>query len=326
MLTLPRLKQIHLKTTPIGQVMVANLVLAFDYRFPKETDIQLEGIENLPQDRSVFIAMNHTDKYNYWPFQFRMHKMGLRYTATWVKGKYYTHPITALFLDKMNNIPMPSRGYLIVTRFRELMGRKPEGEEYRTLRDLGEGKTTSEEARAHDVVRAYLDLEETDDYASLLEGRFLAYVKEVIRIHREAQASQAIHFLVFPQGTRSVQLLPGHTGMMHMAQHLGLDIVPVGCSGSDLLYPSDNPFSRGGKVTYRVGEPLSLDGPEMSPYRIREDFIPFSRDANERFQERFEAGTGVVMDHINGLLEPRYQYGTDGDAVTDASDNVRRFL
>lgn len=36
-----------------------------------------------------------------------------------VKGKYYENPFIAAFMDSMNNIPLPSRGYVITTRFRE---------------------------------------------------------------------------------------------------------------------------------------------------------------------------------------------------------------
>jgi len=326
MLTLPRLKQIRLRTRPIGQILVANLVLSLDYRFPRKTVIELEGLENLPQDRSVFIAMNHTDKYNYWPFQYRMHQLGLRYTATWVKGKYYSHPITARFLDNMNNIPMPSRGYLMVVRFRTMMGREPVGDEYRALRDLSEGTIDEAEARRQSGLDAYLDREGTEDYGALLEERFLEYVDEVVRIHRDAQASQAIHFLVFPQGTRSVRLSSGRTGMMHMAQRLGLDIAPVGCSGCDLLYPGDNPLSRGGRVVYRIGELLRLDGPELAPYRIEEDFMPFSRDANLRHAEALQSATDVVMGRINSLVEPKYQSGPDALLSAEARNNVRRFV
>ena len=272
----------------------------------------------------MFIAMNHTDKYNYWPFQYRMHQLGLRYTATWVKGKYYSHPVTARFLDNMNNIPMPSRGYLMVIRFNKVMGREPVGDEYRALRDLSEENISEEEARRMPGVDAYLDREETDDYGALLEERF---IDEVVRIHRDAQSSQALHFLVFPQGTRSVRLSAGRTGMMHMAQHLGLDIVPVGCNGCELLYPGDNPFSRGGKVVYRIGEILKLDGPELSPHRVLEDFKPFSRDANLRHADKMQAATEVVMGRINDLVEPKYQYDkADIEDSPEVRNSVRRFV
>ena len=70
MLDLARLQRIHLRSRPLGQLLVAELGLRVDYAFPRRTEIVVEGIENLPQDRTVFLAMNHTDRYNYWPLQY----------------------------------------------------------------------------------------------------------------------------------------------------------------------------------------------------------------------------------------------------------------
>jgi hypothetical protein len=33
--------------------------------------------------------MNHTDRYNYWPFQYQLWKWQYPYTTVWAKGKYY---------------------------------------------------------------------------------------------------------------------------------------------------------------------------------------------------------------------------------------------
>jgi len=130
MLDLARLQRIHLQRVPPGQRLMAAL-LALDYRFPRRTRIEIEGIERIPQDRPVFLAMNHTDRYNYWPLQYHMHTRGLRYTATWVKGKYYQHPLMAWFMDRTGNIPLPSRGYVVASGFQQQAGRKPDAEEYR---------------------------------------------------------------------------------------------------------------------------------------------------------------------------------------------------
>ena len=75
--------------------------------------------QSLEPGRSTILAMNHTDRYNYWPFQFQLWRQGRGFTATWVKGKYYENPFIAAFMDANNNIPLPSRGYVITTRFRE---------------------------------------------------------------------------------------------------------------------------------------------------------------------------------------------------------------
>ncbi|MEO1175515.1 MAG: 1-acyl-sn-glycerol-3-phosphate acyltransferase, partial [Myxococcota bacterium] len=106
---------------------------------PRKTEIEVEGLDNLP-DRSVVLAMNHTDRYNYWPFQYQMYRFGVpRFTATWVKGKYYENAMMSWFMMSMNTIPVPSRGYIIAARFQEAIGRAPSNDEYRLLRDLVDG-------------------------------------------------------------------------------------------------------------------------------------------------------------------------------------------
>ena len=85
------LRRLQLHGRPRGQVIFANTVLALDYRFPRRTQIKVEGLEHVPTDGGAILAMNHTDRFNYWPFQYRMYRDGLPFTATWVKGKYYEH-------------------------------------------------------------------------------------------------------------------------------------------------------------------------------------------------------------------------------------------
>ena len=88
MLDLPRLKRIRLMKRPIGQVFFGHTVLTPNYnRFPG-IDIRVEGMEKIPNEPVIY-AMNHTDRYNYWPFQYQLYRERLGHTATWVKGKYY---------------------------------------------------------------------------------------------------------------------------------------------------------------------------------------------------------------------------------------------
>jgi 1-acyl-sn-glycerol-3-phosphate acyltransferase len=108
-----------------------------------------------------------------------------------------------------------------------------------------------------------------------------------------------------------------------VAQHLGVDIVPVGCNGSNLVYPGNSPFAKGGRIVYRIGRPLRLDGSELRDYRVTEPFRPFTLDAGVH-REAFQGMTDVVMEHINELLDPEYQYADE-----QTSDGVRgldRFL
>ncbi|HJN76135.1 MAG TPA: lysophospholipid acyltransferase family protein [Myxococcota bacterium] len=297
---LARLERTELSERPVGQLLVGQLGLRFDYAFPRRTEIVLEGYDKLPQDRGVFIAMNHTDRFNYWPLQWRMCQLGGRFTATWVKGKYFENPLLAWFLSSTNNIPLPSRGYLVATRLRRELGRDASPEEYRALRDR-------------------LDAGEADD----LEGQFQALMREVARLNRSALHDKRLHLLVFPQGTRSRRLSRGHIGLAQFAQHLGAPIVPVGCSGSDLCYPGNSPFSKGGRIVYRFGEPLEVDGPELAPHRVREDFVPLSREAGQLHAQPFRAITDIVMERIDGLVDTQYRFA-DGEG--GGEEGVGRFL
>ena len=313
----------------MGQLVMANMVLSIDYTVPRKTQIQLEGVENLPRDRTVFLAMNHTDRYNYWPVQYAMYRAGLPFTATWVKGKYYDHPVTSRFLDAMNNIPLPSRGYVLVTEFRTAIGRRTEQDEYRFLRDLADGGIAPEAAdlaaQSPDVRRFITEHGGTArGFVDAFEARFQPLVDEVIRLNRQAICELGVNVLVFPQGTRSLRLSKGHTGMIQMAMHLGAAVVPVGCSGSDKLYPGGSPFSKGGKVIYRFGRPLEPTGPELGPHRVQQPYVPLTRGAAEQHGAQFRAATEVVMARINALVDAPYQLANDGE-----SDGVRgmdRFL
>src|SRR5262245_45752327 len=119
MLDLARLERLRLRRRPVAQILIAQLILRLDYTLPRRTHIELSGYENLPRDRGVILAMNHTDRYNYWPLQYQLYRQGFaRFTATWVKGKYYENRLMGGFMDRTNNIPLPSRGFLITTEFR----------------------------------------------------------------------------------------------------------------------------------------------------------------------------------------------------------------
>jgi len=332
MLDLQRLERIRLSRRPLGQILVGNLLLRPDYAFPKKTEIVLEGIQNLP-GRPVFLAMNHTDRYNYWPFQFALYRRDLGFTAAWVKGKYYESRLLGWFLDHTNNIPLPSRGYVITSEFRQRTGHLPDASVYRYLRDLvdreaepGTGPAPPDDdllsfftsfPQAH--VRQHVE----EGFLSYFDRLWEAMLQEVVRLNRQALEEKDLHLLVFPEGTRSRRLGPGHTGLAQVSQHLGGTIVPVGCSGSDEVYPGNLPFARGGRVVYRVGTPLRPDGPELGPYRVEDPVTPLSREASRRHGSRYRAITRVVMDRINGLLDPPYRRPPSG---SDDGGGVDRFI
>lgn len=320
-LDLARLRRIHPRQPPWGQMLVANLGMTWDYRLPRRTHIEVEGLENLPRDRRVFLAMNHTDRYNYWPLQYVLYRRGHGFTATWVKGKYYENDLLGWFMDQTTNIPLPSRGYVLTTEFRKAVGRPPHDDEYRALRDLANGGTP---ASLPEAVSAFVAKHgEGGGFFAWFNGLFDTMSVEVMRITREALEND-YHVLVFPQGTRSKRLSRGHTGLVQAAQFLGVDIVPIGCNGCDRVYPGASPFAKGGRVVYRVGAPLRIDGPELAPHRVREPFAPLSDHASGAHEAKFRAATDIVMNAINGLLDEEYRFGAE--QASDGVQGVRRFV
>ena len=323
MLTLDRIRSIELSARPKGQLVMASLLLNLDYRFPRRTEIIVEGIEHVLDAGPCFLAMNHTDRYNYWPFQCQLHLNG-RYTTTWVKGQYYDSALTGRFMDIMGQVPLASRGYVIATAWKQAGLGPLDGATYRALRDVVDGNAP---------VEAILDLggdaaefarrHGGQGFAATLQARFLALMDEVMRLNRQA-FELGLYVLVFPQGTRSVRLSRGHTGMMQVAQHLGLPIVPIGCSGSDRVYPGNLPFAKGGRIVYRCGAPIHPDGPEIGEYRVTESFMPMTTAATTAHGAAFQSATDVVMDHINELVDPEYQYAED--KVSDGVSGVERFV
>jgi 1-acyl-sn-glycerol-3-phosphate acyltransferase len=326
MLDLERLRRMRLATRPLGQLVMANAGLGVDYRFPRRTEIVFEGEENVPRDRGVFFAMNHTDRYNYWPFQYWCYRRGLRFTATWVKGKYYENKALGVFMDSMNNIPLPSRGYVIASEFRKACRRAPSPDEYRLLRDLVDGERDPHAPLSSDAsneLRAFLEPDERGPFLVRFDALFDEMVDQVIRLNREALFEKELNVLVFPQGTRNKRLLPGHTGLAQMSQHLRAPIVPVGCNGSDRCYPGNSPFSKGGHIVYRIGAPIEADGPELAPYVVPQAVRPLSREA-AGYEEQYREITRVVMEKLDGLLDPEYRFSED--AAATLTRGVDRFL
>lgn len=321
MINQERLDKISLHTRPFGQVLVANLMLWPNYRWPfSPTDIVLEGIENVkPGGGSIFV-MNHTDRYNYWPFQYQLYRQGLGFTATWVKGKYYENAAIGRFMDLTNNIPVPSKGYVFAKDFKESMARVPTDDEYNVLKQYLDGKIdrAAAEKDGGEGVRAFLAHGWPGEYRDDLEVRFKKMMQRVVEINVEG-LNKGLNLLIFPQGTRSKRLTKGHTGAAQMILYTKAPVIPVGCNGSDHAYPGNSPLSSGGRIVYRIGKPLRPDV-ELRPFAIDEPFVPFTNNA-EKHQPMFRKATDYIMDRVNDLLDPAYQYG---DA--DLDKGAKRFL
>ncbi len=327
------MRQIHLTARPRGQRIVALAMLTPNYYFPPRTRIVFEDLERLP-DEPIIFAMNHTDRYNYWPFQYRLWRTRDRFTATWVKGKYYENPVLAKFMELTNNIPTVSRGYLITRDFLSTLGRRPDSDEYTALRGWVDGATEgSTTPPPPGIERAILERPRevlgrrfdptSEDYPACINGLFQEMMQCFLDLHREA-FDKDLDLIVFPEGTRSVRLSRGHIGLAQIALAFRRSIVPIGCNHCDRIYPGTSPLARGGHVIYRFGEPITWD--EMAPFHIHEPFVPFSPAAETTHRERFQGLVDMVMERINGLLDPRHQRGDDDDDDSDDRAGTRRFV
>ena len=328
-LDLARMNRIRLTARPRSQRLVASLVLAPNYRLAR-TRIRIEGAENLI-DEPVIFAMNHTDRFNYWPFQFELWRKHDRFTATWVKGKYYESPAVATFMEKTNNLPTVSRGYIITRDFVSTLGRRPTSDEYAALRaqvnSTARGQTphaispgVPEEifSQPRDILgRAFRPSQET--YAEAVCQVFTQMMQRFLELHEEAFAL-GLDLLIFPQGTRSIRLSEGRIGMAQVALKYQRTIVPVGCSGSDRVYPGSNPFAKGGNITYRVGVPIRYQA--MTPFHMDVPFTPFDAADEARHRDAFQGLTDLVMARIDQLVDPPYRFGEEAGGVTGSD----RFL
>jgi len=330
MLDLPRMQHITLSAEPIVQRMIGLGFLAPNYNAVPGVRIDLEGVENLP-DHPVIFAMNHTDRYNYWPFQYTLWRQIGRFTATWVKGKYYENDLLAWFMEMTNNIPTVSRGYLIAKDFLALTGRPPKKEQYRALRTLIERVAVGgdEDVDGLDTVprevferrREVLGLAfdpAGESYASFINRLFAKMVERFVALNEEAFA-KGLDVIIFPQGTRSKRLSEGHVGVAQIALRYRRTIVPVGCNGCDGVYPGSSPWGKAGHIVYRIGQPITVE--EMAPFAPAEPFQPLTAEAEALYHDQFRGLTDLVMGRINDLLDPEYQFSTDmaSDGVADAA-------
>lgn len=331
MLDLALLRRLRLVRRPLSQRFFGR-ALAVNYGWLPGVAIELEHAGRIPS-RPVLFAMNHTDRYNYFPFQFRLWRDYDRFTATWVKGKYYESALLARFMESMLQLPTVSRGYLIAKDFLAAIGRRPTEAEYAVLRDAVDARVRGERVALPGPPTIPAELMRPGrnplglvfeagegDYADYIGRLFAAMMARFVELNREA-VSIGLDLLVFPQGTRSKRLLRGHDGIGQMALHLQIPIVPVGCNGSDLVYPGASPFARSGRIVYRIGEPIEPG--ELAPFAIGEPFAPFSAEAERRFGDRFDGVAGLVTERIDALLDPEYRMAPAADA---ASRGVDRFV
>lgn len=324
MLTLNMMRGIRLTPVPWGQIFTATTFLTPLYNMPgRRVKISVEGYENIPKSGRVILALNHTDRFNYWPLQYYMWRQRERmFTATWVKGKYFNSPVTARFMLSTNNIPTPSRGYLITTDVVNVVGEPPDEAVYRILRDgldattreLAQVRSRAAEAGVLSTIEAILTTPRDmlghtfrpgkETYFQAMDQLFAQMMGAFISLNE--QAFELGHkIIVFPEGTRSLRLAPGRPGLAQMALKMKATVVPIGCNGSDEVYPGNSPVPLPGHVSYRIGEPLTPEG-ALREFQLDQDFVPFTKSAERAHGEVFQAMTELLMERIAELVDERY--------------------
>ncbi|EKD22387.1 MAG: hypothetical protein ACD_87C00021G0002 [uncultured bacterium] len=307
MIDIEYLKKIKLVSSPFGQKFLANLLLLPNYRIFANVEIRIENIERIPRGENVIFAMNHTDRFNYWPFQYKLFKTKeYPFTTVWVKAKYYKNAFLAKGLDLCNLIPVPSMGYLIEEFYRKHFNRKMDKSLYRTVKDMIDGRIECAGPQERAAVEALQALGE--NFAEFIRGYYEAVMEKVAELSKTALCEKNLNLIIFPEGTRSVKLAEGRTGLAQLALHTEKRIVPVACNNSEEVYRGSLPIARSGRITYRVGEPLSVHD-RFKSYRITEPFHLFSRESQQRYREQFEGVTRIVMASIEGMLDEKYRRG-----------------
>ncbi len=89
-------------------------------------------------------------------------------------------------------------------------------------------------------------------------------LRSAIRLVRKGEG-----LLLFPGGTRGAR--SAQPGIGFLAAKLGVPVVPVFISGTDIAFPRGAKFFRPARVTVRYGRPLTVD-PAL-PYRQTADLI-----------------------------------------------------
>jgi 1-acyl-sn-glycerol-3-phosphate acyltransferase len=310
MIDIDYLKRIKLVTSPIGQQIIAALLLFPNYRVFAKVDIQIENIELIPRDENVIFAMNHTDRFNYWPFQYKLWSMKcFSYTTVWVKGKYYRNALLAKGLDLCNLIPVPSMGYLIEEFYRKKFRQRLDKNVYRAIKDIIDGKYESIEAYPRKAAEVLNQM--GGQFIDLVKNQYELIMERVAELSRTALSEKNLNLIIFPEGTRGTHLGEGRTGVAQLALSTGKKIIPVGCNNSDQLYTGSLPFAKSGQIVYRVGEPLSMDN-QLREFAIDEPFKPLSKESQRKYKRQFEEVTRIVMENINKLLDEKYRRAFTG--------------
>jgi len=308
------LDSMNFKTRSAFQSFLAKAIVGPNFRL-SNVSIEIENLKNIPENETVIYAMNHTDRYNYIPFQYSLIKMkNYPETTVWVKAKYFSNAVIKKVLRWGNTLPVPTRAYFIEMIFKKTFNRKINPQEYRLIKDIMDMKVNISDAlhsASQDISYLFSDkweklMDSKLNFVKYIDSCYDQIMNRVAELSRSALLEKNLSLLIFPEGTRSVKLIEGKTGIAQIALSTGKKVIPVACNGSEKIYPGNIPLAKKGKVIYRIGEPISVDN-AFREYRIDENFKVFSKEAQEKYGSNFEAVSGIIMKNIQDMLDDNYR-------------------
>lgn len=275
-------------------------------------------------DHPVVFATNHTHVVDFLPLWIELLRRDEKMVG-WVKARMYKKRNQRLLMRFLgNNIPLVSKGYLIAADFRQLVGRPPDEEEYRRLRDHVDHRRPLPEGGAYgdvrSVRRAMLGRRfnpDQESYRRAMIELFYEMMQQALAKARQC-VEQGYHMHIYPEGVVGKRLGRGHTGIIHAAMALDMPIVPVGISGTVEAFVGDSPLTWGGEFRLRFGEPLTVDSNLVKP-----GFRPFHPEDQVACDEAFQNVVDQLMLRLNELLDSDYQY--EKDEAREVRHDVGRF-
>ena len=292
------------------------------------TTIAFHNLEALPKDRPVIVAMNHTQFYDFLPLRAPLLFRGHRFVS-WVKARAYRSSKASGFLMRTGNIPISSKGYIVASDFYDLFQRAPTDEEYEHLRlHLNYNQPFPEK----DAIFEKLQFEpreilgrhfnpSRETWRQAIREIFYEFMTLTVEKTRRC-VERGDHVHIYPRGTIAPRLIPGKTGIIQTALALDLPILAVGVSGCREAYYKGTPLTYpNSRFVVRFGDELY----HVPRNEFPDDYRPFHPDDEMAHRAKLQRHVDVIMDRINALVEPEYQWADD-DALAEVKRGVERFF
>ncbi len=318
-----------IKTESIANTFCSYLgagISVVSFKLARGASVRLEGLERLPK-APVIVAMNHTHMMDFLPLRTPLLFKGKTFVS-WVKARNYHNPAMRQFLSYTGNVPICSRGYIIAGDLQQLAGKLEDESVYRALRDHVDKGVALPEGPLFDRIqnerRSILGWDfdpSTSTYREAIQATYYEMMQHALRLTQRG-VDRGDHAHIYPQGTRSKQLTPGRNGIIQAAIALNLPILPVGVSRTLEVFKAPNspwPKPHSGEIIVRFGEVMAIPRDEL-PY----DYRPFHPLDERQHRATLDGHIQDVMQRLNGLLEPEYQWADDLQG--SVKQGISRFL